>query len=107
MSDRLDVGKMDRYLIAQVDTVTKSPGGQIKHTWTDSFPFWAEQSDDIVSENITEIATVATVTTIFITHYRPDLVRTMRIKQDSDFWLITNIQKDRITMKISCERLDE
>jgi len=107
MPDRVKIGSMDRYLVAQSKTETKSLKGGMIPVWVDSFPFFAAQSDDIVAETFSTIATIAPVTTTFITHFRADLNRKMRIKQDDDIWNIVTIARDGITMKIGCNRMEE
>lgn len=98
---------MDRYLMAQSKTETKSPKGQQIATWTDSFNFFAKQSDEAVSESFSTLLTIAPVTTTFSTHFRADLNRTMRIVQGADIWNIINISYDRLFMKIECQRMDD
>ncbi len=107
MPNRVNIGQMDRYLIAQTKTETKSSKGQIVPLWVDSFSFFATQNDNVVSETFSTVQFVAPVSTTFLTHFRPDLLRTMRLKLDTDYWNIINIARDRIYMKIECIRMDE
>lgn len=107
MPDRVNIGAMDRYLTAQTKTEAKSSKGQMVPTWTDSFSFFATQNDNVVTESFSTLQFVAPVTTTFSTHYRVDLLRTMRLKLDGEYWNITNIARDRIYMKIECQRIDD
>lgn len=107
MPDRINIGKMDRYLVVQSKTETKSAKGQVIPVWTDSFPIYASQTDDIVSESFSKLGFVAPVTTTFSTHFRADLDRTKRLKIDGDYWNIISVARDRIYMKLECQRFDE
>jgi len=107
MPDRVRIGKMDRYLMAQSKVDTKTAKGGTSTVWSDAFAFFADQADVVTTETFSAIATIAPVTTTFITHFRTDLKRTMRIKQDADFWNIITIMRDGITMKIECQRMDD
>jgi len=109
MSDRVNPGTMDRYLVAQVKEGSKTLKGGISSTWTDAFGFFASSSDEVVSESFSAIAVIAPVTIEFTTHYRSDLTRSHRIKDENgDFWQVKTLSKSGMTsMKIGCERMDE
>ena len=107
MPDRISVGKMDRYITAQVKTETKSAKGQVVASWVDSFSFFASQDDTVTRETLSAIVTVSPVTTSFSTHYRSDLTRQMRLKSEGDIWMINSIIRDRFYIKIECQRMDD
>ena len=107
MPNRVNIGEMDRYVTAQTKTQSKTSKGQVIADWVDSFSFFATQTDNAVTESFSTVAFIAPVTTTFTTHFRPDLVRTMRLNLEGDFWNILNIARDRIWMKIECQRFDE
>ena len=107
MPGRINIGAMDRYVLAQTKTETKSLKGSVIATWEDAFWFYAAQTDNIVNESFSTIGFVAPVTTTFSTHFRTDLVRTMRLIMDGEYWNIVNIARDRISMKLECQRMDD
>lgn len=107
MPDRVKIGTMDRYLIAQSKEETKTGKGGMLNVWTDAFHFFAAQSDDVVTESFSALATIAPVTTTFTTHFRADINRKMRIKQGEDFWNIVTIARDGIMIKIGCNRMED
>ena len=98
---------MDRYVLAQAKTETKSAKGSVVAAWVDAFSFFAEQTDNIVNETFSTVAFIAPVTTTFTTHYRADLLRTMRLLVEGDYWNIINISRDHIWMKLECQRFDD
>lgn len=98
---------MELYLTAQVKTETKSVKGQVVPVWTDSFKFFASQSDVMVSESLVAKMTVAPVTVVFSTWDRPDFTRKLRIFDGTDHYLITEIVRNKIYMHITCNRIDD
>ncbi|MEI7524550.1 MAG: head-tail adaptor protein [Mariniphaga sp.] len=107
MPNRINIGEMDRFLTAQTKIQSKTAKGQVIAVWGDAFSFFAAQTDNAVTESFSTVAFIAPVTTTFTTHFRLDLVRTMRLNLEGDFWNILNITRDRIWMKIECQRFDE
>ena len=107
MPDNLSVGKMDLYLTAQVKTETKSVKGQVVAVWADSFKFFASHSDTKIAESLVAKMTVAPVTVVFSTWYRPDITRKLRIYDGTDHYLVTEITRNKIYMDITCNRIEE
>lgn len=107
MPDRIKIYEMDRYITAQIDIELKSKGGQILHTWTDQFTFFASQSDVAINENFSKQAYVAPAITTFTTHFRQDLTRSMRLKLDGEYWSVIGFAKDKFFIKINCQRQDD
>ena len=107
MPDNLKIGRMDVYLTAQVKTETKSAKGQVVATWTDSFGFYAKQSDIKTTESFVAQMTVAPSTVVFSTWYRDDLTRKNRIFDGDDYYLIVETVKNFTYMDIRCQRIDE
>jgi len=107
MPNRIDIGKMDRLVVAQSRAETKSSKGQVTGDWVDAFSFFAAQNDVSVAESFSKIGFIAPVATILSTHYRADLVRTMRIKLEDEYWNIITISRDKIFMNLVLQRQDD
>jgi head-tail adaptor len=110
MSDLLKPGEMNRFLVAQSFSETKGAKGNLKKTWSDSFSFFASSTDESINEQFSQLETVGQVSIEFVTHFRSDLTRQNRIKdEDGNLWEIKTFSKskDGLSIRLGCQRIDE
>ena len=107
MPDNLKIGKLEKYLTAQVKTESKSKSGQVVAVWSDAFNFYAKQSDIKTTETFVAQMTIAPSVVVFSTWFRSDLTRKNRIYDDGVYYQIIEVVKNKIYMDLYCHRIDE
>jgi len=82
----MQAGRLDRSIVIQKNTPTRSGTGAEKQSWATFATVWAEVKEVSGGETFRGAQIVAEATKVFLIRHRTDLTTKMRISYDGDIY---------------------
>jgi len=86
-------GRLDRRIVIQKDTPTRSATGAEKQAWSTLATVWAEKRHVAGGETFRGVQVVAKATLAFVIRHRTDVTTKMRVSYDGELYDIHRIDE--------------